>query len=261
MNLALIGGKRRPVPILLFTISLYSKANRNPDFLTEQVRQALARNICRQNLSDTGELLAITIAPDVETTIAKGVAPDGQNLTLEPDFVKRLMDSINSELENKLRVAQDSNEGLKNDFDKCLENEGKNRQVCADKIRELQQSLSEMTIQKNSLESEKDRIEDELGHQIETLKQELAVKKQEADRAKGILDSFNSSWKLISSFSSTALASSFSSFLVSSTITVFKGTLVLEFFLSFEFLIPLGMALLDFGLRTSFGLFTIFLTF
>jgi len=95
----------RDLKTILETISLYSKQNKNPDYLTEQVRQALAKNICNQNLSDSGELLAITISPDVETTIAKGVAPDGQNLTLDPDFLKRLIDAIQTELEKALTTT------------------------------------------------------------------------------------------------------------------------------------------------------------
>ncbi|MCQ2818109.1 MAG: hypothetical protein MJ252_12655 [archaeon] len=103
------------------------------------------------------------------------------------------LEAANAELENKLKIAQESNEELKVNFDKCLENEDQNRQICEEKIRELQQRLSEMTIQKNSLESEKDRMEEDLNAQIQNLKEELNLKKQEAERLRGILDSFSSS--------------------------------------------------------------------
>lgn len=89
----------RDLKTILETLSLQIKTNKNWDFLTEQTRRALARTICKQNLADTGELLAITLAPDVENTIAQGVSPDGQNLTLDPDFTRRLLDNLNSELE------------------------------------------------------------------------------------------------------------------------------------------------------------------
>ena len=62
----------------------------------------MARNICSQNLADTGELLAITLAPDVENNIAKGVSPDGQSITLDPDFTRRLLDKLNIELEKAI---------------------------------------------------------------------------------------------------------------------------------------------------------------
>ncbi len=92
----------RDLKTILETISLQAKVSKNYDFLTEQTRQALARQICKQNLSDTGELFAITLAPDVENTIAQGVSPDGQSLTLDPDFTRKLLDTLNSELEKAI---------------------------------------------------------------------------------------------------------------------------------------------------------------
>ncbi len=81
------------------------KINKNPDFLTEQTRRALARTISKLNLGDTGELLAITLAPDVENQIAQGVSPDGQNLTLDPDFTRKLLDNMNRELEKAISTT------------------------------------------------------------------------------------------------------------------------------------------------------------
>jgi flagellar biosynthesis protein FlhA len=95
----------RDLKTILENVSLQSKLSKSYDFLTEQARQALARNICKQNLADTGELLAITLAPDVENIIAQGVSPDGQSLTLEPDFTRRLLDNMNSELEKAITSA------------------------------------------------------------------------------------------------------------------------------------------------------------
>jgi len=95
----------RDLKTILETTSVHAKVNKNHDYLTEQVRQALARNICKQNLADTGELMAITLAPDVETTIAKGVSPDGQNLTLDPEFTRKLLDTLNAELEKAITTT------------------------------------------------------------------------------------------------------------------------------------------------------------
>lgn len=92
----------RDLKTILETMSLQSRVNKNHNFLTEQCRLALARNICKQHLSDTNELLAITIAQDVEQHIAQGINPDGESLTLDPDFVKRLMDSLNYEFEKAI---------------------------------------------------------------------------------------------------------------------------------------------------------------
>lgn len=92
----------RDLKTILETLSLQIKNNKAPDYLTEQTRQALARSICKQNLADTGELLAITLAPDVENIIAQGVSPDGQSLTLDPEFTRRLLDNLNFELEQAI---------------------------------------------------------------------------------------------------------------------------------------------------------------
>ena len=92
----------RDLKTILEVLSLQSRVSKNADYLTEQVRQALSRSICKQNLADTGELLAVTLAPEVENTIAQGVGPDGSSLTLDPDFTRKMLDNLNSELERAI---------------------------------------------------------------------------------------------------------------------------------------------------------------
>ncbi|MFA6988670.1 MAG: flagellar biosynthesis protein FlhA, partial [Candidatus Gastranaerophilaceae bacterium] len=92
----------RDLHTILEAISTYSRISKNQDFITEQCRLALARSICRQNLADTGELLAITLAPEVESTIMEGISKDGQNLTLDPVFTTGLIDNLNSEIEKAI---------------------------------------------------------------------------------------------------------------------------------------------------------------
>lgn len=95
----------RDLKTILEVLSLQSRVSKNADYLTEQVRQSLARSICKQNLADTGELLAITLAPEVENTIAQGVSPDGTSLTLDPEFTRKLLDNLNSELERAISTS------------------------------------------------------------------------------------------------------------------------------------------------------------
>ena len=92
----------RDLKTILEVLSLQSRVSKNADYLTEQVRQALSRSICKQNLADTGELLALTLAPEVENTIAQGVSPDGSSLTLDPEFTRKLLDNLNYELERAI---------------------------------------------------------------------------------------------------------------------------------------------------------------
>ena len=84
---------------------MQSKVNKNPNFLTEHARQALSRNICKQNLADTGELYVITLSPDIENVIAKGASPDGTSVTLDPSFTRALFDRMNLELEKAITAT------------------------------------------------------------------------------------------------------------------------------------------------------------
>ena len=104
-NLLKEGVAVRDLKTILETISLQAKINKSPSFLTEHVRQALSRNICKQNLADTGELYVITLAPDVENTIARGASPDGQSVTLDPSFTKNMFDKMNLELEKAITAT------------------------------------------------------------------------------------------------------------------------------------------------------------
>ena len=104
-NLLKEGVAVRDLKTILETISLQAKINKTPSFLTEHARQALARNICKQNLADTGELFVITLAPDIENTIAKGASPDGQSVTLDPAFTRALFEKMNLELEKAITAT------------------------------------------------------------------------------------------------------------------------------------------------------------
>ena len=95
----------RDLQTILETISTYLRINRNPDYLTEQCRISLARSICKQNLSDTGELLAVTISPEAEDVITRGISQDGQSLSLDPNFTRELINNLNQEIENSIKTT------------------------------------------------------------------------------------------------------------------------------------------------------------
>ncbi len=92
----------RDLKTILETISLQSKFSKDYNFLTEKVRQALARNICKQNVADNGELMAIILSPEVERTLAQGVSPDGQSLTVDPTYSKQLFNSLDNEIKKAI---------------------------------------------------------------------------------------------------------------------------------------------------------------
>ena len=104
-NLLREGVAVRDLKSILETISLQAKVNKNPTVLTEHVRIALSRNICKQNLADTGELYVITLAPNVEQAIAKGASPDGLSVYLDPTFTKIMLEKMNEELEKAITTT------------------------------------------------------------------------------------------------------------------------------------------------------------
>ena len=95
----------RDLKTILETMSMEIKRNNSHEYLTEKVRQALARNICKQNLADTGELLVISLSPDVENTLARGINPDGVSMVLDPEFTRNLQDQIRQELEKAISLT------------------------------------------------------------------------------------------------------------------------------------------------------------
>lgn len=92
----------RDLKTILETISLQSKFSKDYCYLTEQVRHALARSICKQNVADNGELMAIILSPDVERTLAQGMSPDGRSLTVDPTYSKLLFNSLDSEIQKAI---------------------------------------------------------------------------------------------------------------------------------------------------------------
>lgn len=92
----------RDLSSILETLSIQCRASKNADYLTEQCRMALARNICKQNLSADGDLVAVTLSPDVEQSILSGLGDDGLSLNLDPMFIQNVLSSLSSEVEKAL---------------------------------------------------------------------------------------------------------------------------------------------------------------
>jgi flagellar biosynthesis protein FlhA len=92
----------RDLQTILETIGTYSKINKESDYLTEQCRMALSRSICKQNMTDAGDLLAVTLSPDIENVIAAGMSANGQSLSLDPNFTRMMIDNLNQEIEKAL---------------------------------------------------------------------------------------------------------------------------------------------------------------
>jgi len=72
------------------------RMNRDIDFLTDHVRQAIARTICRQYVNRENKLEVITLHPRVEQMVADSIQPTqlGSYPVLEPGLARQLLDAI-----------------------------------------------------------------------------------------------------------------------------------------------------------------------
>jgi flagellar biosynthesis protein FlhA len=90
----------RDMVTILEALSYHCRVSKEPDYLTEQVRMALSRSICKQHQNpDTGELPVVTLDPVVEEQMAQGLSQDGQTLAMGPVFTQKLFAALNQEIE------------------------------------------------------------------------------------------------------------------------------------------------------------------
>lgn len=93
----------RDMVTILEALGYHCRVNKDPDYLTEQVRMALSRSICKQHQNpETGELPVITLDPTIEEQIAQGLSQDGQSLALGPLFTQKLFQELNKEIERAI---------------------------------------------------------------------------------------------------------------------------------------------------------------
>ncbi|WP_238492433.1 flagellar biosynthesis protein FlhA [Desulfotruncus alcoholivorax] len=73
-----------------------ARINKDPDFLIEHVRAALARSICRSLLNADNKLQVITLHPKLEKMMADSVQPTqlGPYPVLEPQLARRVLEKI-----------------------------------------------------------------------------------------------------------------------------------------------------------------------
>jgi flagellar biosynthesis protein FlhA len=83
----------RDLVTVLETLADHAARTRDPDVLTEQVRQALGRGITRRLLGPDGSLALVTLAAPLERALLDALQrlEDGATLALEPALVQRLL--------------------------------------------------------------------------------------------------------------------------------------------------------------------------
>ncbi|MGQ9712004.1 MAG: flagellar biosynthesis protein FlhA [Desulfotomaculales bacterium] len=82
-----------------------ARVGRDTDYLTEQVRQAMARVITRLYATPEGKLPVITLHPKLEQALADGLQETALGVypVLEPGAVRRLLDRLREAVENANR--------------------------------------------------------------------------------------------------------------------------------------------------------------
>ena len=100
---------REQVPIrdlrsILEALLEVAHTTKDPIFLTESARSGLHRSITNRLVSSSGELPILTLDRQIEETIASSIVNTdrGQELATDPDFVRRLLGSLNLDVARSL---------------------------------------------------------------------------------------------------------------------------------------------------------------
>ncbi|HLF93915.1 MAG TPA: flagellar biosynthesis protein FlhA [Planctomycetota bacterium] len=100
-NLLKEGVSIRDLGTILETIGDYAPRSKDPEVLTEYVRNALARTICRQHVERDGKMYVITLDPKLEDMVKSAIerTDRGTFLGLTPATVNRISERIGKEVE------------------------------------------------------------------------------------------------------------------------------------------------------------------
>lgn len=98
-NLLKEGVSIRDLVTILETLADYAQVTRDPDMLTEYVRQSLKRSISQKYFAN-GENKVITLDPQLEQEIMESVqhSEQGSFIALDPDKTQMIFNSLNTQL-------------------------------------------------------------------------------------------------------------------------------------------------------------------
>jgi flagellar biosynthesis protein FlhA len=88
----------RDLVSILETLADFGLMTKDPDLLTEYVRQTLARSICKPLINERSELMLMTLAPDIEQTLTRGLThtEKGSFLILDPKTIQAILQKLNN---------------------------------------------------------------------------------------------------------------------------------------------------------------------
>lgn len=94
----------RHIDAILEVLADSGASNRDPEYLTDRVREKLGTAICQSLTNNQGELYVLTFDPSVEHMITNGVraVDDKSMLVLEPNFAEKLLVKMSKEVERMM---------------------------------------------------------------------------------------------------------------------------------------------------------------
>ncbi|HXX93254.1 MAG TPA: flagellar biosynthesis protein FlhA [Planctomycetota bacterium] len=100
-NLLKEGVSIRDLGTILETLGDYAPRSKDPEVLTEYVRNALARTICRQHVERDGKIYVITLDPKLEDLVKGAIerTDRGTFLALTPPMVSKISERVAKEVE------------------------------------------------------------------------------------------------------------------------------------------------------------------
>jgi flagellar biosynthesis protein FlhA len=95
----------RDLLTIMETLADQAHATKDPEILTEYVRQALSRQITKEYKQRDGTIKVITLTPDLEEKVSKSLiaTPQGSYPALEPQEVRSFVDEVKRSMEEVAR--------------------------------------------------------------------------------------------------------------------------------------------------------------
>ena len=107
-NLLREGVSIRDLRTILEVLAEYGMTIKDPDALTEYVRQSLYRTITENIKSDQGDVPIFTLDRDIEENIANNIiqTDHGQELSLDPKITQHILASLNEKIEEATNIGE-----------------------------------------------------------------------------------------------------------------------------------------------------------
>ncbi len=100
----------RDFSTILETLIDHAPGTKDPDVLTEYVRQRLCRTLCGQYQNEASKISTISFEPRLEQEIANSIHTTGNKavLALEPNYAQKIIDAIAATMKKTYSSSSDT---------------------------------------------------------------------------------------------------------------------------------------------------------